>query len=259
MEQLRRVHHQNRIIYTTLACFLSGLLAQACVGMGFGINLDRIMIGDIMLFIPGLTIVNGVREFFYADILTGVYRLIEALLMAGGHCGGLRGGFDDGRELGMRERDTSAVRRTGDPGLRAVLPCAAPALAAGHPGGRPVLVLYLLVFWRSGEVFLSSLAAATAICLWSETLARVRKAPANIFLIPGIIPLLPGGALYYTMNALISGDVATVIQKGQETGLVALGIVGGILIASELMRVILWGMAHRKKEIQRRWKQSGGQ
>ncbi|MDY4171562.1 MAG: threonine/serine exporter family protein, partial [Evtepia sp.] len=59
------------------------LLAQVCVGVGFGINLDRIMIGDIMLFIPGLTIVNGVREFFYADILTGVYRLIEALLMAG--------------------------------------------------------------------------------------------------------------------------------------------------------------------------------
>lgn len=29
------------------------------------------MIGDIMLFIPGLVIVNGVREFFYADILTG--------------------------------------------------------------------------------------------------------------------------------------------------------------------------------------------
>ncbi len=83
MEQLRRVHHQNRIIYTTLACFLSGLLAQACVGMGFGVNLDLIMIGDIMLFIPGLVIVNGVREFFYADILTGLYRIVEALLIAG--------------------------------------------------------------------------------------------------------------------------------------------------------------------------------
>lgn len=126
-------------------------------------------------------------------------------------------------------------------------------------GGALSWLLYLLVFWRSGAVFFSSLAAATAICLWSETLARVRKAPANIFLIPGIIPLLPGGALYYTMNALISSDMATVIQKGRETGLVVLGIVGGILIASELMRVILWGMAHRKKEVQRRWKQSGGQ
>lgn len=41
------------------------------------------MIGDIMLFIPGLVIVNGVREFFYADILTGLYRLVEALLIAG--------------------------------------------------------------------------------------------------------------------------------------------------------------------------------
>ena len=41
------------IIYTVVACFLAGLLAQACVGIGFGVNLDLIMIGDIMLFIPG--------------------------------------------------------------------------------------------------------------------------------------------------------------------------------------------------------------
>ena len=70
MEQVRRLHRQNKVIYTTVACFLSGILAQLCVAIGFGTNLDRIMIGDIMLFIPGLVIVNGVREFFYADILT---------------------------------------------------------------------------------------------------------------------------------------------------------------------------------------------
>ena len=66
-----------------MASFLSGLLALGCVGVGFGTDLDRIMIGDIMLFIPGLAMVNGVREFFYADILTGIYRLIEAMLIAG--------------------------------------------------------------------------------------------------------------------------------------------------------------------------------
>ena len=83
MEQVRRVHRQNKVIYTTVACFLAGMLAQLCLWLGFGHNLDRVMIGDIMLFIPGLVIVNGVREFFYSDILTGVYRLIEALLIAG--------------------------------------------------------------------------------------------------------------------------------------------------------------------------------
>ena len=76
-------HRQNKVIYTTVACFLSGILAQLVCCHRVWHHLDRIMIGDIMLFIPGLVIVNGVREFFYADILTGVYRLIEALLIAG--------------------------------------------------------------------------------------------------------------------------------------------------------------------------------
>ena len=40
------------------------------------------MIGDVMLFIPGLSLVNGVRELFYRDILTGVYRLVEAIILA---------------------------------------------------------------------------------------------------------------------------------------------------------------------------------
>ena len=82
MSQVRRLHQQNRIIYTTVACFLSGLLAQACVAIGFGVNLDMVLIGDIMIFIPGLTMVKGVREFFYSDILTGICRLVEAMLIA---------------------------------------------------------------------------------------------------------------------------------------------------------------------------------
>lgn len=82
-------------------------------------------------------------------------------------------------------------------------------------GGGLSWLLYLLVFAQGNGVFLSALAASFGICLWSEIMARVRKAPTNIFLIPGIIPLLPGGSLYYTMNALINGDMATVIQRGR--------------------------------------------
>lgn len=127
-------------------------------------------------------------------------------------------------------------------------------------GGALSWLLYLAVFYQGrGSVFLSALAASLGVCLWAEILARVRKAPANIFLIPGIIPLLPGGALYYTMSALIAGDMDTVVAKGRETGLMALGIVVGILIASELVRVFLWGWYHRKKAVQGRWKASGGQ
>ena len=138
MEQVRRVHQQNKIIYTVVACFLAGLLAQACVGIGFGVNLDLIMIGDIMLFIPGLVIVNGVREFFYADILTGLYRLVEALLIAGAIAAGYAVSLMMGGSL-WRRRDTDSVRRFGDAGLRPVLPCPSPPSAPGHLGRCAVL------------------------------------------------------------------------------------------------------------------------
>lgn len=119
-------------------------------------------------------------------------------------------------------------------------------------GGALSWLLYLLVLARDGNVFLSALVASMGVCLWSEGMARVRKAPANIFMIPGIIPLLPGGALYYTMSALIGGDVDTVMLKGKETGLMALGIVVGILVASELVRMILWAEIRRKKMLRSR-------
>ena len=74
--------NQNRLFYTFLASFLSGCLAVLLVRLGLGHHADKIMIGDVMLFIPGLSLVNGVRELFYRDILTGVYRLVEAIILA---------------------------------------------------------------------------------------------------------------------------------------------------------------------------------
>jgi len=74
--------NQNKLFYTFLACFLSGCLALALCRIGLGHHADKVMIGDVMLFIPGLSIVNGVRELFYRDIITGLYRLIEAIILA---------------------------------------------------------------------------------------------------------------------------------------------------------------------------------
>lgn len=73
---------QNKLFYTFFACFLSGCLALTLVHFGIGVHPDKIMIGDVMIFIPGLNIVNGVRELFYRDIITGLYRLIEAMMLA---------------------------------------------------------------------------------------------------------------------------------------------------------------------------------
>ena len=119
-------------------------------------------------------------------------------------------------------------------------------------GGALSWVLYLVVREQTGSVFCSALVAAMGICFWAECFARLRKAPATIFLIPGIVPLLPGGALYYTMNAIISEDMVCMIQKAKETGMMVLGIVLGILVASEIVRVLQWLYFHRDKFVRQR-------
>ena len=72
-------------------------------------------------------------------------------------------------------------------------------------GGGLSWLLYLLVFAQGNGVFLSAMAASFGICLWSEIMARVRKAPTNIFLIPGIIPLLWASSLPRRLSASSSG------------------------------------------------------
>lgn len=51
-------------------------------------------------------------------------------------------------------------------------------------GGALSWVLYLAVLAGGGNVFVAALVSSLVVCLWAETFARVRKAPATIFLIP---------------------------------------------------------------------------
>jgi len=109
---------------------------------------------------------------------------------------------------------------------------------------------YLVIHAAGGSVFFSTLVAALLVCLWAETMARRRKAPATIFLVSGIVPLLPGSALFYTMDSVVQGDMDTFLAKAAETVFVAVAIAGGILIASEIIRVITRAWAkHRKRQL----------
>ena len=98
-----------------------------------------------------------------------------------------------------------------------------------------------------GDVVLRSLVATLVVALLSEVLARVLKAPATIFLIVGIIPLVPGGGLYYTMYYLVNSDLDLFLREGLQTGACAGAIAVGVSMLSSLSRVISW---HRQRRPQ---------
>ena len=82
--------------------------------------------------------------------------------------------------------------------------------------------------------------ATIAVSALAEILARLLKAPATIFLVIGIIPLVPGGGLYYTMDYLISGDFAMFTAKGLQTAAAAGAIAAGASMVTSLVRMLTW-------------------
>ena len=80
-------------------------------------------------------------------------------------------------------------------------------------GGVVCWGVYLLAGCATKSVFLQSFAASAATAVWSEVLARVKKTPAQQYLIIGLIPLVPGGTLQfygYRVSAFVLGIAAGV-------------------------------------------------
>ncbi|MCT4661303.1 MAG: threonine/serine exporter family protein [Tissierellales bacterium] len=69
-----------------------------------------------------------------------------------------------------------------------------------------------------------------------EVFARIRKQPATLFIIPGIIPLVPGAGMYYTMYHLVQNDLSKSAQFGIETLMIALSIAIGIILATSVSK-----------------------
>lgn len=112
-------------------------------------------------------------------------------------------------------------------------------------GGGLAWVAYLLIISFGGTDILGMLGASVTASVYSELMARLAKAPATVFYVPGVIPLVPGGGLYYTMVAALEGDWALCAQKAQGTFGSAAAIAGGILVVISIRSVIL-SFSHRK-------------
>jgi len=93
------------------------------------------------------------------------------------------------------------------------------------------------------------LVATVAVSTLSELCARIWKAPATIFLLIGIVPLVPGSGLYYAMNFLILGNYAMFAKKGLQTVAYAGAIAVGVSMVTSIVRMIFWKhkpLHHRK-------------
>lgn len=73
----------NTIMFNLFCSFAVGIVICLTVKLFPILNLDKIMIGDIMLLIPGIATTNAIRDMLMGDTISGLMRLIECILWAG--------------------------------------------------------------------------------------------------------------------------------------------------------------------------------
>ena len=89
---------------------------------------------------------------------------------------------------------------------------------------------YLLLFRWTDELFLSCLLASAITAAYAEILAKRLHAPTTVFLVPAVIPSIPGSNLYYTLSAVVRGDWPSVAENAILTAEYAFGIAAGVSI-----------------------------
>lgn len=100
--------------------------------------------------------------------------------------------------------------------------------------------IYLLLEPRLGSAFYACLVASAAAALYAEEMAKRLRAPATLFLVPSVIPSIPGGSLFYAMSSAVRGQWAAAREYGFHTAEYALAIAAGISLVWAL-----YGMAQQ--------------
>ena len=95
-----------------------------------------------------------------------------------------------------------------------------------------------LVYLLGGKTILAGFFAAMAISLFSEIMARIRRCPVTGYQLVALLPLVPGGGIYYAMSYCLAGDTERFLTTLLDTLGMAAALAVGVILASSLFRAV---------------------
>jgi uncharacterized membrane protein YjjP (DUF1212 family) len=223
------------------------LLSGAAVALGLVPSSGNINISVLMSLVPGLAIVNAIRDIIAGDLVAGSARTLEAFIIAAALSLGASVG------LFVFAADASWI-----PSLLSVAhPVAVFALAFGATAsfafffqisrydilwaalfGAVGWLVFLYVSGRTGSIVTGYMCGALSVGACAECAAVLFRKPATVYIVPGIIPLVPGGGMYETMLMAVLGRGEQALSIGFSTLTAAAAIAVGIALASSIARLL---------------------
>lgn len=238
---------QANFLLTILASSLITLTAHLLTQWGWGDQPGLIILGTLMILLPGATFVNAIREFSQNNLTTGVILLGSAIITCSTISAGVAGTL---AVLPMAQQITesfvaaplqlsSLFIRTLSAGIGTVafaMLYHAPSRYYWDLGclGASTWLLYLLIYQATQLEPLAILLPAILVAFCSQILATRRKCPTTIFLSTSMFPLMPGLSIYRAIYFLITGADQLALTHMRSAFIAAFAIAVAISIAQAL-------------------------
>lgn len=232
-----------------LVSLLTGLCNAALVKLGLGQHYDAISIGNIMLLIPGIAMTNAVHDMFMDDMLSGVSRFFRSLVIAFLVAFGFTiAGTGTGYIANIGPVLQTLMGAFGSVGFALLFRVRGKLLLFAFLGGLLSWGTYCVAGCFVGHEALQYLIATTVLTLYSEAFARILRCPSTILLVTGWIPLIPGGALYRSISALVQNNMPLFVDRILHTFLLMIAMSAGMLLAMTVVHFISPLRPHRKHD-----------
>ena len=245
----------SRIFSNVTAAALGALTALLCAAV-WPLDVDTAIIGALMILTPGVALTMGVRDLVHADYLSGTIRMFDAVLVAVSlACGvalawlaavpltALLPAFYDAVTLTAVMTASGALVRVlwwAGQGVAAAFATVCFAVIFGAPRrhmpacgitGAAGWLVYLFgtQVWGLAAPA-ATLLAAIPLAAAARAFAIRRRAPATVFLLCGIFPLVPGAGIYHTACYFLRDDRTLFAAAGGETVKLALALALGIAL-----------------------------
>ena len=246
----------NQFFRIILASFIMAIPAYALATTNIVSNADTVIIGALMLLVPGLLFTNAMRDIINGDTNSGLNRIIQVFLIAVAIALGTGAAWGVVTEFLQLPQSFPIMTHAFPVHLLAsFIGCVGFSIIFNiHGPGGLLCALGGFLSWAvcciSMELGSSNIVAyfwsALFASLYSEIMARIRKYPAISYLVVSIFPMIPGAGVYYTMNYAFRGEMELFASKGMETAAIAGIIAVGILLGSTMFRMYSDWKHHRK-------------
>lgn len=238
----------NQFFKIISAVFIMACFAYLIDALHLSVNTDAVIIGALMILVPGWLFTNAMRDIIYGDTNSGIHRIVQVFLVAIAIALGTGAAWNLFTSVIGQPSIAQAMNH---PLLFELITCFlacigfailfnihGPGTLVCAAGGALTWLTYRICQYLGADDVTANMIGAMVASMYSEIMARIRKYPAITYLVVSLFPLIPGAGVYYSVNYAVRGDIVSFTNKLGSTISIAGSMAVGILLVSTVVRII---------------------